>query len=74
MPVETVQYSPDGQYIAVGGGASVGGIVKIWEAGSGALIKSMKYPDRAVRSVAFSPNGKELVVAGLTHIKVWDWQ
>lgn len=74
MSIETVQYSPDGQYIAVGGGKYDKGIVKIWETTSGTLKKSMEYPYQTVDSVAFSMDGKKLAVAAGSHIKVWDWQ
>jgi len=74
MSIETVQYSSDGQYIAVGGGEYDKGIVKIWETTSGTLKKSMEYPYQTVDSVAFSMDGKKLAVAAGSHIKVWDWQ
>jgi len=91
-----VAASPDGKYIASGDRV---GDVCVWEADTGALAQRFDVPVLytydprqrkrsigGVRSLAFSPDGKQLVVGGIgqienvdglggpAHLEIWDWQ
>ncbi|VBB08879.1 Hypothetical protein LUCI_4162 [Lucifera butyrica] len=75
LPVNSVKFSPDGKYIAAGGGGgSEGGIVRIWDAASGALVTHMKYPEYSVKSIAFSSDGSRLAIGGQSYVKIWNWR
>jgi dipeptidyl aminopeptidase/acylaminoacyl peptidase len=75
LPVYSVKFSPDGKYIAAGGGGGIeGGTVRIWKVASGAVATCMKYPEYSVQSIAFSPDGSRLAIGGISHVKVWKWQ
>jgi len=54
-PVRAVAFSPDGQTVASG---SDDNTVRLWDADSGALIKTLQGHGRAVSAVAFSPDGQ----------------
>jgi len=58
--VTSVQFSPDGQSVA---GASDGGIVRLWQAATGALSLTYLAPSQGAMSLAFSPDG-QLLIAG----------
>ena len=68
--VAAVAFSPDGRIIVSG---SEDGTLKLWDAASGALTRSLKGHDQAVWSVAFSPDGR-IVVSGSQDgtLKLWD--
>jgi WD40 repeat protein len=66
----SVAFSPDGARLASGG---PGGSVKIWDATSGALLRTLHGHTDIIRSVAFSPDGK--ILATSSHdktIRLWD--
>lgn len=73
--IESVVYSPDGKYIASGGGTEV----KLWDIATGKEIKTFKGHISIVDQVIFSPNGKMLasVDAGdqakeMALVKIWN--
>jgi WD40 repeat protein/tRNA A-37 threonylcarbamoyl transferase component Bud32 len=68
--VSAVVYSPDGTRLA---SASSDTTVKIWDAESWTMLHSLDYPTHA--SLAFSPNGKQLIGVGgrWTTGRSWVW-
>ncbi len=73
--VLTLDFSPDGQLLATGGGVpSRSGEVKLWRMADGSLVREIK-PSHSdtVFSVAFSPDGKLLATASADKfVKVFD--
>jgi WD40 repeat protein len=71
--VRGVAYSPDGRRLATAGGE---GIVMIWDAQSGRLLRKVAAYDSsvmAVHDVAFSPDGTRLAGAILDcTVRIWD--
>ena len=76
-------YSPDGKYLVGASGiykSSPMGEVKVWDAATGAEVRSLGGYGWSVWSVAFSPNGKRLVttsgrIGGDStpgEVKIWD--
>ncbi len=63
--VLTIDFSPDGKTIATGGGEpSRSGEVKLWEAATGKLLRSLdNLHSDTVFSVRFSPDGSKLATA-----------
>jgi WD40 repeat protein len=71
-PLFSVAYAPDGRTLAVGGRAPDGASVTLWDAASGALVRTFPQGETAL-SVAYAPDGKTLVSGGLNGtLKVWD--
>jgi WD40 repeat protein len=73
--VYAVAYSPDGKQIASG---SEDKTIKIWDAETGHLIKTLSGHEGAVRSVVYGSNGKAIVSGSVDQtIRVWytdnDW-
>jgi WD40 repeat protein len=70
-----VAFSPDGKYIAIGGGYTNRGI-QIWEVQTGQQFRSFHVNAiefSAVFSAVFSPDGKYLLTGGLeNNARVWD--
>ncbi len=67
--VNDVAYSADGRLIASSGDDNV---LKIWDASSGSLIKTLRGHGGRVRSCDFSPDGRFLVSGGHdAQAKVW---
>jgi WD40 repeat protein/serine/threonine protein kinase len=74
--VKNLAYSPDGRFLAGGGGDLVRrepGEVDLWEAGTGKLAFRLRGHTDAVFCVTFSPDGRRLVSASQDHTaKIWD--
>lgn len=68
-PVTSVDYSPDGQWVAAGDRA---GQVRLWAAQSGAEQRALTGPTAQVSDVAFNPAGDRLAAASADS-KVWLW-
>ncbi|KPA10419.1 hypothetical protein MHK_009379 [Candidatus Magnetomorum sp. HK-1] len=68
--VNSVSYSPDGRRIVSG---SDDNTVKIWNAETGKLIRSLTGHSSSVRSVSFSPDGRRIVSGSSDKtVKIWD--
>ena len=92
----TVRFSPDGKYLAT---ADKVGHIVVWEGATGKQLKTMEAPKMytwdpkqrihsigGIRSIAFSPDSKQLAVGGIGQIgnidhlgamarlEVFDWQ
>ncbi|MEO1148250.1 MAG: TIR domain-containing protein [Cyanobacteria bacterium J06638_22] len=59
--VSTVAFTPDGQYLATG---SLDGTFHIWESLDGTPITRLRSPSGRIRTLHFSPDGNNLVMAG----------
>ncbi len=60
--VHAVAFSPDGQWIATGGNDKTG-YVRLWNAKTGALVRTFKGHSDDVLSVVFSKNGDRLLTS-----------
>ena len=68
--VNSVAFSPDGKQIV---SSSDDGTIKLWNAGTGRLIRTFRRHTDWVSSVAFSPDGKRIVSGSHDEtIKLWD--
>jgi WD40 repeat protein len=69
-PVQAVAFSPNGLLVASGGDD---GAVKIWEARSGTILRSLTGHARGVTDVIFSPDGTLLLTAGRDrYARLWN--
>jgi WD40 repeat protein/transcriptional regulator with XRE-family HTH domain len=67
--VAAVAFSPDEQRLAT---SSWDGVVKLWDAASGALLWT-SLPVDAIMAVAFSPDGRALASSGTERqVRLWD--
>jgi WD40 repeat protein len=68
-PVEAVAFAPEGNLLA-----SVGyGLVRLWRADSGALVRALPGSQGSSPFVAFSPDGRRLVAPG-DGSTFWVWE
>jgi WD40 repeat protein/serine/threonine protein kinase len=58
-PVAALTLAPDGRTVAAGSGAEV----RLWDAGTGQLLRTLPIPDGPVRALALLPDQRFLVVA-----------
>ena len=69
-PVHSVAVSPDGEYVASGAEDKT---IVLWSIKTGKKIKTFTNNQRYKRfSIAFSPDGKKLIVSGLSEMELWD--
>ena len=64
--VTCAAFSPDGKFAASGG---VGGQVKIWDVQKAVCLQTLQVSTSAVWSVAFTPDGHELMADGIGGVK-----
>jgi len=65
-----VNYSPNGELLATG---SWGGVLRIWDARTGKLLRSARKHSQRISAVSFGPNGRWLATASFDRtLKVWD--
>lgn len=65
-----IEFSPDGQRLATAGND---GIVRLYNATTGELIRELDGHTKLVRTVAFHPDGNQLISGGTDKtIRVWD--
>ena len=72
LPIGTRKpsFSPDGKYLA--GPLRYPGVVKVWDAKTGAEAYSCTYRGGEARQALFSPDGKHLAACGEAGIQLWD--
>ena len=67
--VRSVAFSPDGARIASG---DLEGAIKLWDAASGKLLRTLEGHSKEVTSLAFSPDGARIASGSLDHtVKLW---
>lgn len=59
--ISGIEWSPDGRFLASGGGSDV---INIWEAETGSLVRTLKGHTNSVISVAWSPDGTKIGSGG----------
>jgi WD40 repeat protein/serine/threonine protein kinase len=78
LTVHAVAFSPDGTRLASASGGydpqkkQVFGEMKVWDAGTGQELLTVKGHTGAVKEVAWSPDGSRLASSDQWMIKVWD--
>lgn len=68
-PVTALAISNDDRVIAT---ARTGGDVKVWLSEAGPIVA--KHPGRTWGSVAFSPNGQQVLAVSINGVQSWNWR
>ena len=71
--VNCLAFSPDNRYIATGGSADH--LIKLWDVETGEKIREFVGHDDYILSIAFSPNGTQLLSGGGQYdptVRLWD--
>jgi len=70
-PVKQLAFSGDGTLLASGG---ADGVVAVWQADSGELVRRFKGHTGAITFLCFSPDGQTLASGGEDHTaRLWGW-
>jgi WD40 repeat protein len=68
--LNSVSFSPDGARVLTGGGDAT---LRLWDAATGALLRTFKGHSSSVESVAFSPDGARVLSGSRDKtLKLWD--
>src|SRR5262249_41407364 len=72
-PVNRVQFSPDGRYLAADlGEHRRAGLIRLWDAATGQLVQSLAGHRGHIPGLAFDPTGERLASAGADGtVRVW---
>ncbi|MEX2142795.1 MAG: protein kinase [Pirellulales bacterium] len=69
----SVAFAPDGTHVAVGGGDTQGGYVKIWNVDTGELVRTLSGHTERVLSVVYNADGTRLLTASYDKTaRLWD--
>ncbi len=68
--VNTVEWSPNGSFIASGDSV---GVLKVWNAETGDVLLTRQTGEKSIRSIAWSPDGQRLASAGKPGtVRIWN--